>query len=561
MKDGLFPVLVIVAAIVISFIASKVTKANKRSSLRLKISSQWGKKAERKYTDEDFSSISSFYKNVSELGENRNIIDDITWYDLDMDNVFKRLNSTQSNIGEEYLYNLLRRPSFDQTVLEERDRLVNLFGNKKLIREKLQFIFASLGKAKFVNISDYFFGKAEHYSSNVFIYKLLSAAALISPFLLIFNIGFGFTMIIITFIINMLIHYRLKNIIGAQLEILAYIIGMTSSAKKIVKENIPELKQYNAILEENIRDIKKITRKAFYIFSVNNGDIFTEYFRIILLREAIDYESIMNTIYKHNEQFKKVYETIGLLDSMISIASFRKSISYYTVPKLNTGSDNRALDFKEIYHPLISDPVTNSLSTSDSVLLTGSNASGKSTFLKTVALNAIFAQTIYTCLAKEYSSGRFMVFSSMALKDNLFNNESYFIVEIKSLKRILDYLNEDVPCLCFIDEVLRGTNTVERVSASSQILYSLSKSNCLCFAATHDIELTNILNKNYKNFHFQEKIEDNKIIFDYKLYEGKSMTRNAIKLLGIMGYEDKVVKLAEDRANKFISQGKWDIIG
>ena len=103
------------------------------------------------------------------------------------------------------------------------------------------------------------------------------------------------------------------------------------------------------------------------------------------------------------------------------------------------------------------------------MLLTGSNASGKSTFLKSVALNAILAQTIYTVMADSYRAPYFRIYSSMALKDNLMGNESYFIVEIKSLKRIYESADEKVPMLCLIDEVLRGTNTVERIAASSQI--------------------------------------------------------------------------------------------
>lgn len=206
---------------------------------------------------------------------------------------------------------------------------------------------------------------------------------------------------------------------------------------------------------------------------------------------------------------------------------------------------------------MIEKPVANSFSTRNSVLLTGSNASGKSTFLKTVAINTVLAQTVYTCLAKTYRASFYRVYSSMALQDNLVNNESYYIVEIKSLKRIIDKANEEVPMLCFVDEVLRGTNTVERISASSRILYDLSKKNCLCFAATHDIELTAILEKVYNNYHFQEEIEDNQVRFDYKLYQGQATSRNAIKLLGIIGFEQPIIEAAETVAKSFESTGVW----
>lgn len=85
--------------------------------------------------------------------------------------------------------------------------------------------------------------------------------------------------------------------------------------------------------------------------------------------------------------------------------------------------------------------------------------------------------------------------------------------------------------LCFVDEVLRGTNTVERISASTEILKSLSAEQVLCFAATHDVELTELLAKEYDNYHFEEEIVEGDVRFNYRLLTGKATTRNAIKLL------------------------------
>ena len=85
----------------------------------------------------------------------------------------------------------------------------------------------------------------------------------------------------------------------------------------------------------------------------------------------------------------------------------------------------------------------------------------------------------------------------------------------------MDKSKGDYPILCFVDEVLRGTNTLERIAASSRILATLAKENALCFAATHDIELTYILENYYSNYHFREKVEGNQVLFDYKLYKGR----------------------------------------
>ena len=207
---------------------------------------------------------------------------------------------------------------------------------------------------------------------------------------------------------------------------------------------------------------------------------------------------------------------------------------------------------------MIKEPVANSISTDRHVLLTGSNASGKSTFLRTVAINAVLSQTIYTSVSKSYQAPFFRIYSSMSLKDDLSSSNSYYIVEIKSLKRILDAVEKPgEPVLCFVDEVLRGTNTVERIAASSEILKSLKGKNVVCFAATHDIELTAILKNCYDNYHFQEEVTEDDVKFNFRLFKGPATTRNAIKLLSIIGYDSGIIKEAEKQAGYFIENGIW----
>ena len=147
----------------------------------------------------------------------------------------------------------------------------------------------------------------------------------------------------------------------------------------------------------------------------------------------------------------------------------------------------------------------------------------------------------------------------MALRDDIFQGESYYMVEIKSIKRILDAAEvKGSKVLCFVDEVLRGTNTVERIAASTQILKKLADSNVECFAATHDIELTALLNNDFYICHFEGDVSDNDVKFDYILKEGPATTRNAIKLLGVLGYDENIVNRAQEMADGFMKSGSWD---
>ncbi|MBP3198727.1 MAG: hypothetical protein J6N21_17225, partial [Butyrivibrio sp.] len=200
----------------------------------------------------------------------------------------------------------------------------------------------------------------------------------------------------------------------------------------------------------------------------------------------------------------------------------------------------------------------NSVNTQNGMLITGSNASGKSTFLKSCAVNAILAQSLNTVLAKSYSAPVFRLYSSMALKDDIFGGDSYYIVEIKSIKRIIDAAKENgAKVLCFVDEVLRGTNTIERIAASTQILKSFSEAGVLCFAATHDIELTSLLKNIFDIYHVEGIVTDNDVHYDYSIKEGPATNRNAIKLLGVLGYDEKIVDDAKQLAEHFLSTGVW----
>ncbi|GFI58963.1 DNA mismatch repair protein MutS [Muribaculaceae bacterium] len=249
--------------------------------------------------------------------------------------------------------------------------------------------------------------------------------------------------------------------------------------------------------------------------SGNPLDMLLDFVRMGFHLDLIKFNQMLSETRKHISDIDNMITIIGKIEAMIAIGEYRASLEEYCIPEFvgKTG-----LNAEELYHPLINEPVKNTIYTSSGILITGSNASGKSTFLKTVAINSLFAQTIHTCLAKRYETALFRMVSSMSLKDDVQSGDSYYMAEIKSIKRILDLtLSEGIPVLCFVDEVLRGTNTVERIAASTQILKSLCRNNCICFAATHDIELTHLLEGIFDNYHFTEKIEENDISFTYKI--------------------------------------------
>lgn len=546
----------IIVIVVVGIVFSIVENRKRLEYIKLNIINNYGKTINLDEVMIKMKNVSSYFRNKNE----KNIIDDITWNDLNMDDIFKKINNTQYTAGQEVLYDMLRTPVYSQAVLTKRDKVIEFFKKNEKERYDIQFILGKLGKSNELYITNCLFNKEDNSRSNLLKFTLLSWIPAISLLLLFIHPMF----LILTVgcvVLNVFISQRNK-VENYDANGFSYMISLVNAANKIKEKNIFEIDENIDSIDASLKKLKNIKRKSVGIQEksiMSDMDVFAEYANLIFLREIITYEKVKNTIIKNKKELKNVYEYVGTIDSLIAIASFRESLDFYTKPclKISEKREDNNIEFKDIYHPLVKEPVLNNGNFSKGVLITGSNASGKSTFIKTIAINAIMAQTIYTCFAKEYKTSYFNIYTSMALKDDIHSSESYYIVEIKSLKRILDQVQNNIPCLCFVDEILRGTNTVERIASSCEVLKNIGNENALCFAATHDVELTYMLDDIFENYHFEETITDNDIKFDYKIHRGRAQTRNAIKLLEFMGYDKKLVENANYRAKKFLDTGKW----
>ena len=133
----------------------------------------------------------------------------------------------------------------------------------------------------------------------------------------------------------------------------------------------------------------------------------------------------------------------------------------------------------------------------------------------------------------------------MAVRDDIHSGESYYIREIRYLKRMVELCKNGKLLFLAVDEILRGTNTRERIAASKAVMEYFSKQNCMFIVATHDMELAEYFRDRCENCHFSESVGDGDVVFDYKLHEGISTTSNAIRLLGAMGFPDTIVETAK----------------
>ncbi len=195
------------------------------------------------------------------------------------------------------------------------------------------------------------------------------------------------------------------------------------------------------------------------------------------------------------------------------------------------------------------------------VLVTGSNMSGKSTFLRTVGVNAVLAQTINTCLARAYDAPVYQVRSCIGRADDLIAGKSYYLVEVESVLALVRASEGAEPHLFIFDELFRGTNAVERIAAAEAVLGALIGDGKphVVLAATHDGELVDLLRDSYVVCHFGDAVGPEGLVFDYRLTSGPATSRNAISLLKLNGAPETIVNRALARAEALDRQRRqWN---
>lgn len=521
----------------------------------------YGQVHKKEYRTEQYASISKYFERHPEETQ----LDDITWNDLSLDDVYKGMNETYSSAGEEVLYYTLRSPNLSNEKLKHMEEQIQYFTSNQTERVKLQILFHKLGFTGRFSLYEYLdhldiLGNRSNIKHYVFNFLYIPGIALcaVKP-------SIGVIWLIVIMLYNMFSYFKEKGEIDPYITSFAYVMKLIDAAEKVETVQSEGIRLEAKNLHEHRKQLGRFKRGSYWLMSSgrmsgsgNILDIFLDYCRMILHLDLMKFNGMLEQVRKHIGDVDELFYTLGYLETVIAIGAYRKSLEgAFCIPILHN-EEQVVYSAENLYHPLIQNPVKNTIHASRGVLLTGSNASGKSTFLKTVALNTIFAQTIHTVLADSYEGSFFRICSSMTLRDNLSQGESYYMVEIRAIKRILDMVAKGNKILCFVDEVLRGTNTVERIAASTEILKSLSLKNVLCFAATHDVELTDLLSAQYDNYHFEEEIKDGDVNFNYCLMKGKATTRNAIKLLGIMGYHKTIIENANNRAENFMNTGIWE---
>lgn len=522
-----------------------------------RLKKQWGKEH---IEERNFLYIEKLFNFLVERDNPSFSIDDTTWSDLNMNAVFHKIDHTKTLPGMQYLYYILRNTLFDKESLNNRRQIINEIGIKKEISQSILYPLSILGKRQGKDIFTYFSNGIDVNVRLLPIYIILSYMPYLTLVLLFINPSVIPIFLFIVIIINTTFYQFNKRKVYEEMEGFKYLGNLIKCAEDIIKidkDSIDLDQDEIIIILKDVRKIRKnVSRINFNEKLGSDAEILVHYYNMIMLKEPKVFYKTVNLLNKNKKTLFRLYELIGKIDAYISIASYKDSLKYFSTPEFIEESTKFHLEAKYLYHPLLDNPVSYSFNLDNKgALVTGSNASGKSTFLRTIGINCLFAQTINIVLASNITLSYFKILSSIGTMDNIIKGDSYFMAEAKSLKRILDSLDPNQPVLCILDEIFRGTNTAERIGAASVALNYMIERNSCVVAATHDLELTKLVNDRYQMYYFKETIDKDDIKFDYILRDGTSTTRNAIAILQYLNYPKEIYKEAELQAKEYLKEG------
>jgi hypothetical protein len=527
----------------------------------LKIHTNWGSPLVAK--ERDLKAARLLFDHTHRDDGSNDQVDEQTWKDLNMDQVYMKVDRTYADPGEAVLYRMLRTPVFDRDTLASRSRVIHCFQSNVETRERVQLLLMHLGH-QFVrnDLCDLLWKNELPNSRFGRLYSFMAVAALLAmlaPVVLwsasLFSLldvwsRFAVQVVmipVVIFIINLVIHYHVKRRKDVETVSFSYLVRCIKTAGALAFVDCDELKAYTSKLAELACAVRRIPGRARFLFPTDQSfsdpaiAFILEYLNIFFLLEIRAFYATARELSRHVEELRDMYGTIGELDALQSVASFRASLGTYAEPEFV--DEGIHLEVGDARQPLLDSPVPVSISFDKNVtIITGSNMGGKSTFLRTIGNNVLLAETIATTVASHYQGSFFRILSSISRTDDLISGKSFYYVEAERVLRLIKSLNDGVPTLCLVDELLSGTNSTERLDASESIIHYVTGQNALTIVATHDVELSDRLDGECDFYHFTDNVDETGLKFDYLLKPGLATTRNAVALLRYLGYPKEITE-------------------
>lgn len=482
----------------------------------------------------------------------REFVDAEHAYACDLDvvgqkSLFQFLNTTNTWHGRQIFANDLLGPAYGRQVLQQRQDAVAELSRDIDFSSKIQYYFSKIGvnpsADKLVNELKY---------DTLFINNKLIKALLnyIPVFTLVFFMG--------------IIIFQQKNLyfivtVVAMIQGIIWIAGLPKTQKYLgIMANMPyKLSSYSAVIDilkekdfsserlkeiqaeidtaaQAIRDLGKLAdkidvRRNGIIYFLANTFLLWDYGCAFLLE---DWKR------KYSHLAEQWFVTLGEFESLLSLSHLPNVCDNTCLPVIS--EKREFIEAENIGHPLLSNEirVNNSLRFNNNIfIISGSNMSGKTTFLRTVGINLVLARSGGFVCAEQMACYPLNVITSMRITDNLNEGISTFYAELKRIKCIIEYAEKEEHLLFLIDEIFRGTNSIDRLTGARTVISKLNSLGAMGMISTHDLELCELADSSGRidNYSFMEHYRDNQIYFDYKMKQGQSKTTNAEYLMKMVG--------------------------
>ena len=474
-------------------------------------------------------------------------------YDLDVfgdHSLFQNINRTATFIGKKTLANQLLKLLPNEAILENQEAINEL-------KTKIDWRQDFLALAMISNDSKNSYDSLLHWNSfkNNVLPKLLVVFSVVLPALFFgFLIAYFITSKII--LLSYLTYIFIANLIvlGQSFKRIQSEIAKADNVDKIIKQysllvdkietetfqskKLKDLQKQlvfkNETASAHLKQLSELFSRMDTINNLVTAIVFngTFLFNLHVLKALLKWKQNYST------ELEKWIEIIGEFEALNSLANLAYNNPDFVFPEINS---EYKIGFSDLSHPLLN-PATRVANDThfypeNFVILTGSNMSGKSTFLRSLGINMVLGGIGSVVCASKANIHPLPVLVSMRLSDSLADSESYFFAEIKRLKQIMDAL-EDGPAFVLLDEILRGTNSDDKRNGTIEVVKKIMAKNAIGAIATHDIEVcltTNEYPNILTNQCFEVEIKNNDLHFDYKLRNGICKNKSATFLMQKMG--------------------------
>lgn len=337
------------------------------------------------------------------------------------------------------------------------------------------------------------------------------------------------------------IHEKLSKI-AEELAILSQSISHIENAtfeSTLLKELQSTFFHENKNVSHNITALRKLLDKLDLRYNL----VISLPFNILLLWNLQQVLDLEKWKFDQQKNIHTWFDTLGHIEALNSFAILHFNEPGWAFPIIIPGYF--FIEGKEIGHPLISKTkcVNNNIEikhNSELMLVTGSNMAGKSTYLRSIGVNVVLAMAGAPVCASYFKVSHVQVISSMRITDNLAESTSTFYAELKKLKTIIEKVNAGEKVFILLDEILRGTNSLDRHTGSVALVKQLIKHHAAAIIATHDLDLAKLKDEypeNIINYHFDVQVSNDELFFDYSLRPGVCNSLNASILMKKIGIE------------------------